>query len=223
MCSAPADMSWMTLRLGRLVISPSVWGVKPNGRTMNSTSSLLSGRGSAPVQTSTSMPSGRFFRASTVSGGSGSHTRVTSPPLPVISSMPGLGSETEFRAPVRWHQVHVVRVLFEPGLNVGAEREHGQMPVPGVVEAEPGQARREPAALEPGVDLGVVEADHLTVQVVSDEPGELAADVQLVPGRLRVVGDDRGAAGGGCVHSGYPTGPGRGASRDGTPRRPPHR
>src|SRR5580700_4408181 len=196
-CSAPADRSWMTFSLGSLVIASSRAGFEPMGRTMNSTSSFVPGR-SPPVHTSASMPSGRGCSDATVSGGSGSHTRVTSPPpgsslgpLSWARCLPAASLEAELGAPAVRYQVRVFGVLADPGADVRAEGQHGQVPLPSVVETVPGQVGGQPGALEPGIDLRVDQGDLLAAQVVHDETRELAADVQLVPGLRGVVGDNR--------------------------------
>src|SRR5215469_17447599 len=100
-------------------------------------------------------------------------------------------------------------MLLEPGPDVGAGRQHGQVPLPGVVEAVAGQVGSESGALKPGLDLGVDEADPLAAEVVVDETRQGAADMQLIPGRGGIVGDDRLARSGcaGWVHGGNLTSP----------------
>src|ERR1700678_837261 len=186
MWSAPALRIWMVLSFGSVTIFCSTSGFFPKGKTANSTSSALDGSSSPPFHTSASMPAGRPPNAS---GASGSHTRVNVASDEVLVWLdPRLG-QAELGPAVRWDQVCVLRVLLNPGRDVGAERENGQPPLPGVVEAEPGQVGGQALALEVRLHLGVDQADLLAAEVVGERRGQLACDPELVAGLLRVVGD----------------------------------
>src|ERR1700722_13652856 len=184
MWSAPAERIWMGLRLGSVAIFCTAAGRTPSGRTTYSTWSALCGRSSPPAQTSASIPGGR---GPNLSGESGSHTRVKVMPPCLVASR---DSQAEVGAAVLRDEVGVLGVLLDPRVDVGAERQHAKTALARVVEAEPRQVRGQVRAFEGRLHLGVDEADHRVViaQQVVDEPGEFGADVQLIPGRGRVIG-----------------------------------
>src|ERR1700678_3949919 len=186
MLSAPALRIWMVVSFGSVTIFRSISGLIPKGKTTNSTSSALDGSSSPPFHTSASRPAGRPPNAS---GGSGSHTRVNVASDEVLVLLDLRLGQAELGPAVQRDEIRVVRVLLDPGVDVGAERENGQPALPGVVEAEPGQVGGQALALEVGLHLGVVQADLLAPKVVGQEAGQLARDPELVAGLFRVVGD----------------------------------
>src|ERR1700677_1369701 len=194
MLSAPALRIWMVVSFGSVTTFRSISGFIPSGKTTNSTSSALDGSSSPPFHTSASRPAGRPPNAS---GGSGSHTRVNVASDEVLVWLDlrlalrldlRLG-QAELVPAVGRDEIRVVRVLLDPGVDVGAKRENGQPALPGVVEAEPGQVGGQALALEVRLHLGVDQADLLAAEVVGERPGQLACDPELVAGLLRVVGD----------------------------------
>src|ERR1700689_457212 len=171
MWSAPALRIWMVLSFGSVTIFRSTSGFFPKGKTANSTSSAPDGSPPPPFPTSAPIPAGRPPNAS---GESGSHTRVNVASDEVLVWLdPRLG-QAELGPAVRWDQVCVLRVLLNPGVDVGAERENGQPPLPGVVEAEPGQVGGQALALEVRLHLGGGQADLFAGRGGGQGPGQLA-------------------------------------------------
>ena len=115
-----------------------------------------------------------------------------------------LGSQTvvmvkpELGAPVLRDQVHVIRVLGDPGLDVRAVRQDRQATGAGLVQHGAGELRGEAHALELVSDLGVQEAHGLAALVAVPAAGRLvlhqarplAADVELEPRLRGVINDD---------------------------------
>src|SRR6185437_11103757 len=197
---APAEVIWMVCRRGSVPSFRIAAGFTPCGRTTYSTWSALSGNSSPPDQTSASMPGGR---APNLSGVSGSHTRINFCASVWSWTNP---LQAEVAATLWRDEVGVLGVLLDPGVDVGAEREHGQPALARVVEAVPGQVPGQALALEGVVDLSVQEADHAVVvaELVLHEAREIGPHVQLVPGGGRVVGD-HGRVGGGWFHDRHDT------------------
>src|SRR5712691_8901790 len=203
--SAPADISCTTFRLGRPARTrPSRSPGTSNGSTTNSTSAADAGSDSPPFHTSALMPSGS---PRNISGGSGSHTRVTVPPgrerevcyrwadrsgARRDGGRRAGASEAEFPAAVLRDKVKVVGVLADPRGDVRAEGQHGQAALAGGVKGAAGERASQAHALELVVDLGVNQAEHVPVQAVLHQPGTLAADMDLKLGSPGVIGDDGG-------------------------------
>ena len=85
--------------------------------------------------------------------------------------------EAELGAALVRDEAGVVRVLLDPGADVGAVRQHREVALARVVEGEPGQVRGQVRALEGGLYLRVLQADRLAVAVVGDEAGEFPLNV----------------------------------------------
>src|ERR1700684_2088902 len=131
MWSAPAERICTVLRLGSVPIFRIISGFTPEGRTTYSTSSAVGGNSSPPFHTSASMPAGRPPNAS---GESGSHTRVNiasvnafNDRLLPLAEMFRYAAfryaalrQAELGAALVRDEVGVVRVLLDPGADVGA-------------------------------------------------------------------------------------------------------
>src|SRR5580704_7534046 len=98
-------------------------------------------------------------------------------------------SQAQTQALVGGDQVGVGGMFGDPAPHERAVRQDGQVAFPGRVEAGLDEAPGDAVATERRVGLGVQERDHAVVQVVLDEPGELAVRPDLELPLLWVVGD----------------------------------
>ena len=188
MWSAPALRIWMVLRLRQRDDFSQYFGIysrRERRRTRPRPRSAA-----APRRPSTRRPRCRRAGRRTPRGNRAAIPGSTSPPMKCLCRLVRLArlasGQAELGPAVRRDEVRVVRVLLDPGVDVGAERENGQPALPGVVEAEPGQVGRQAPALEGRLDLGVDQADLLAAALVGEEAGQLARDPQLVAGLFRV-------------------------------------
>src|ERR1700761_9328620 len=126
-----------------------------------------------------SLPPGWWHRRRLHRGVGAGAAKATSPRLKI-----------EIRSIGGRDEVDVLGVALHPLVDEGAEREHREALLAGLVEGEAGEPAAEAAAFEAFLDLGVDQRQQPFLRAVDEEAGELAVDRDLEAFALRRVADD---------------------------------